>query len=123
MPQEETLLFVCNSNSGVLPRMKNYSAHAGVSPADDCRLSGLIYSPVGMKKEWKRFIREQKIPSQVLDRNEFREQYGYGITVFPVVLVRTKRGLSVLISTEELNRCRELEDLMSLLQQRLCPAQ
>ncbi|WP_321505785.1 hypothetical protein [uncultured Methanoregula sp.] len=121
MPQEETLLFVCNSNSGVLPRMKNYSANSSISPAEDCHLSALIYSPVGMKKEWKRFIREQKLPSQVLDRNEFREQYGYGITMFPVVLVRTGRGLAVLISTEELNRCRELEDLMGLLKQRLCP--
>ncbi|MFA4860816.1 hypothetical protein [Methanoregula sp.] len=121
MSQEETLLFVSNSNSGVLPQIKNYSDHLSASHSEGCHLSALTYSPVGMKKEWKRFIREQKIPSRALDREEFRAEFGSIAMTFPVVLVRTRRGLSVLISTDELNRCRSLEDLMNLLQQRLAP--
>ena len=121
MSQEETLLFVSNSNSGVLPQIKNYSDHSAASHSEGCHLSSLTYSPVGMKKEWKRFIREQKLPSRILDREEFRAEFGSIAMTFPVVLVRTRRGLSVLISTDELNRCRSLEDLMNLLQQRLAP--
>ena len=121
MSEEETLLFVSNSNSGVLPQIKNYSDHSLASRGDGCHLSALTYSPVGMKKEWKRFIREQKLPSRVLDREEFRAEFGSIAMTFPVVLVRTHRGLSILISTEELNRCRSLEDLMDLLRQRLAP--
>lgn len=121
MPQEEILLFVSNSDSGVLPKIKNYSGESAASRSDGCNLSALTHSPVGMKKEWKRFIKELTIPSRVLDRDEFRAEFGNGITTFPVVLVRSGRGLSVLISPDELNRCRMLEDLMNLLQQRLCP--
>jgi hypothetical protein len=121
MPQEETILFVCNSDSGVLPEIKNYSSVTATSRADICNLSAIIYSPLGMKKEWKRFIREQKITSRVLDRNEFRAEFGPGITTFPAVLIRSGKGLAVLVSTDELNRCRELEDLIGFLQQRLSP--
>jgi len=121
MFSEGTLLFVSNSDSGVLPQIKNYSAHAAVPRADGCNLSALTHSPVGMKKEWKRFLKEQRLPSRVLDRNEFSAQFGSEVVTFPVVLIRTGAGLRVLVSTDELNRCRELEDLMGLLQQRLCP--
>jgi len=121
MPQEESLLFVSNGDSGALPLIKNYSGNSATSRADGCNLSTLTHSPVGMKKEWKRFIREQKLPSRALDRDEFRAEFGSAITTFPVVLVRTGRGLAVLISTDELNRCRDLEGLISLLQQRLAP--
>jgi hypothetical protein len=121
MPQEMTLLFVCNSDSGVLPKIKNYSSNNVVSGADNCNLSTLIHSPVGIKKEWKRFIKDQKIPSRILDRNEFRAEFGQGITTFPVVLIGTGTSLAVLISTDELNRCRELEDLIGLLQHRVSP--
>ena len=118
MSEEETLLFVSN-NSGVLPQIKNYSDHTATSRGDSCNLSALTYSPVGMKKEWKRFMRELKLPSRVLDREEFRAEFGSIAMTFPVILVRTRRGLSVLIGTDELNRCRSLEDLMNLLRQRL----
>jgi len=121
MFSEGTLLFVSNCDSGVLPQIKDYSAHASTPRADGCSLSALTHSPVGMKKEWKRFLKEQHLPSRVLDRNEFSAQFGSGITTFPVVLIRTSGGLRVLVSTDELNRCRELEDLMGLLQQRLSP--
>ena len=121
MSEEETLLFVSNSNSGVLPQIKNYSDHLAASRDDGCHLSALTYSPVGMKKEWKRFIRELKLPSRVLDREEFRAEFGSTAMTFPIVLVRTRRGLSVLIGTDELNRCRSLEALMNLLRQRLAP--
>jgi hypothetical protein len=121
MPQQETLLFVSNSDSGVVPQIKNYSSGKTASQAERCNLSVLTHSPVGMKKEWKRFMKEQKIPSRLLDRNEFCDEFGPRVTTFPVVLIRTGKSLSVLISTDELNRCRELEDLISLLEQRLRP--
>jgi hypothetical protein len=122
MPQQETLLFICNNDSGVVPQIKNYSSDKVTSRAESCNLFSLTHSPIGMKKDWKRFMKEQKIPSQVMDRNEFRAVFGPAITTFPVVLKRTGDSLAVLISTEELNRCRDLEELISLLEQRLHPA-
>ena len=121
MPQQDTLLFVCNNDSGVVPQIKNYSSGKVITHKENCNLSALTHSPIGLKKDWKRFMREQRSPSRILDRTEFCAEFGPVVTTFPVVLKKTGKSLAVLVSTEELNRCRELEDLISLLNQRLPP--
>ena len=122
MQGQKTLLFVYNSDSGVLQPLKDFSTgKAAVPGADACVLSAVTHSPVGMKKEWKRFIKDLEIPSRFLDRNEFSAEFRsrYPQATFPVVLVQKGTELSGLISTEELNRCRDLEDLIVLMRQRL----
>jgi hypothetical protein len=86
---------------------------------DSCILSRVTHSPVGIKKEWKRFLKDLRIPSRSLDRNEFLHEFGNHPLTFPVVLFRNGTELSVLISTEELNRCRDLSDLIHLVREAL----
>jgi len=120
MPGLKTLLFVYNTNSGVLQSLKDFSAGtAAASGADTCNLSAITHSPVGMKKEWKRFLKDLEIPSRSLDKNEFSSEFGNRQITFPVVLVQKGTELSVLIGTEELNRCRDLNDLIFLLKQQI----
>jgi|SRR5208337_802996 len=120
MPGLKTLLFVYNTDSGVLQALRDYSAGtAVVSRTDICPLCAITHSPVGVKKEWKRFIKDLGVPSQFLDRNAFSSEFGNHKTTFPVVLVQEGTGLAVLISTEELNRCRDLNDLILLMKERL----
>ncbi|MDO8871511.1 MAG: hypothetical protein Q7V05_02110 [Methanoregula sp.] len=122
MPGSKTLLIVDNTDSGVLPSLKNFSTgKAAASGADTCTLSAITHSPVGMKKEWKRFLKDLEIPSRSLERSEFTSEFGSGHPkmTFPVVLIQTGSELAVLLSTEELNRCGDLHDLILLLRQRL----
>lgn len=120
MPGTKTLLFVYKTDSGVLQSLKNYSTGTGAGSGPDiCTLSAVTHSPVGMKKEWKRFLKDLRIPSRSLDRNEFSFEFGQIQTSFPVVLVQEGTELAVLIGTEELNRCRNLDDLMLLVKERL----
>jgi len=72
-----------------------------------------------MKKEWKRFIRDLAIPSRFLNRNEFFSEFGQCLTTFPVVLLQKEKELEILVSAEELSRCRTLEDFVSLLEQQI----
>lgn len=122
MPGTKTLLIVDNINSGVLQPFKDFSAGtAAVSGAGTQTLSTLTHSPVGMKKEWKRFLKDLDIPSRTLDKSEFLSEFSsvHPKTTFPVVFTQTGTELAVLISTEELSRCRDLHDLILLLKQRL----
>ena len=122
MPGLKTLLIVDNTDSGVLPSLKDFSAGTAVpSGAGTRTLSTMTHSPVGMKKEWKRFLKDLEIPSRTLERSEFTSEFGSGHPrmTFPVVLIQTGSQLAVLLSTEELNRCRDLHDLILLLRQRL----
>lgn len=122
MPGVKTLLFIYNSTRGVLPSLKDFSAgKAAPSGTDVCNLSAITHSPVGVKKAWKRFLKDLEIPSRSLDRDEFLSEFGFvhpQIT-FPVVLVQKGTEMFVLIDTEELNRCRDLDDLIHLVQSRL----
>jgi hypothetical protein len=123
MPDSVNILFVYNLDSGVLQSLHDYSrSRAAPSGEDACNLSTITHSPVGMKKEWKRFIKDMKIPSRSLARNDFFAEFGHRTITFPIVLLKKGPELSVLISTEELNRCKDLSDLISLVGERISPA-
>ena len=113
-----SLLFVYNTDSSRLPAPRDYTSSAAFR-AGDCLLRALTYSPLGMKKEWKRFIRDLGIPSRFLDRNEFLAEFGTFSIPFPVVLFRKGTEFSILIGADEIVRCMTLADLILLLEQHL----
>jgi len=118
MPQGRALVCVYNLDSGVLPNVKDYANPASAPLTGNCNLYILTNSPIGMKKEWKRFIKDLGIPVRFLSRNEFLSEFGNDLTAFPAILVQAGKDLSRVISTEEINQCRALEDLISLVRQR-----
>jgi len=119
MPRERTLIFIFNIDSGVLPKIKDYASQVTAPGTDGCSLYSLTHSPIGMKKEWKRFIRELSMPARFLNRNEFFSEFGSRALSFPVVLTHVGSELRLLISMEEINRCTSLSDLISLVQERV----
>jgi hypothetical protein len=120
MPGPTTLLFVHNLDSGVLQSLHDYSTSKVAGPGSDgCALSRITHSPVGIKKEWKRFLKELTIPSRSLDRNEFFAEFGQRPIALPAVILRHGAELSVLISAEELRACGSLGDFIALIQERL----
>jgi hypothetical protein len=120
MKNAKTILFVYNTHNGALQSFKDYFAGtASASGTGICPLSAITHSPVGMKKEWKRFLKDLEIPSRLLDRNEFSWEFGCLQTPYPAVVVQDGTELTVLVGPEELKQCRDLNDLIQLLQQRL----
>ena len=119
MSYGKSILFVYNSDSDVLPVIKDYSSRAGtVSGSDFCSLSAITQSPVGMKKDWKRFIRELNIPARFLNKNEFSSEISRHFTTFPAIFIQAGKDLSLMVSPDEINRCQSLEDLITLVRSR-----
>jgi hypothetical protein len=118
MPHGKTLVFVYNFDSGVLPTIQELAGREPPRGSDGCKLYLLTSSPVGTKKEWKRFIRELNHPARFLSRNEFSSEFGTGPTLFPAIFIQTGKDLSPAVSADEINQCRALEDLISLVRQR-----
>ena len=120
MQAATTLLIVYNIDSGVLLSVHDYSMSRPVASGTAAsNLHTLTQSPIGIKKEWKRFLKELKIPSRSLDRDEFEQEFGRHNLSFPAILLRKGTELSLLINTEEIDRCRELGDLIDLVNERL----
>lgn len=115
-----TILFVYNLDSGVLQSIHDYSTmKPATSGPEASPLIKLTVSPLGIKKEWKRFLKELRIPSRSLDRDEFIKEFGRRPITYPIVLLKKGSELSILISTEEIIACGELRDLMSLVEERI----
>ena len=120
MPDTPSLLFVYNLDSAVLQSLRDYSrSKAALTGVDLSPLMTMTHSPLGIKKEWKRFLKELTVPSRSISRDEFFKEFGHLQITFPVVLTKTGPALSILISTEEIQQCRELSDLIVLVRERL----
>ncbi len=121
MQDSPSILFVYNLDSAVLQSVNEYSTVRGSSQAegDVSPLSRLTHSPLGIKKEWKRFIKELPIPSRSMTRDEFIKEFGNITLPFPVVIYKKGATLSVLVSTDEIRACRELGDLIHLVKSRI----
>ena len=121
MQSDTVLLFVYNSDRGDLAAIKDYSRKAGAEKAS-CNLTGLILSPVGMKKGWKRFISELPVPARFLHRDEFEEEFGALKAPAPAVFLRNEKALALIISCQELDQVLSTEDLIALVHQRFYEA-
>jgi hypothetical protein len=119
MQNEKSLIFVYNAGSEALTRMNDPLMKTAGAGSERCNLHAMTYSPVGMKKEWKRFIHDLGIPARFLSREEFISEYPSVITTFPAGFFRKGEELFQLLSTEEINRFRDLGELIGLVRQRI----
>jgi hypothetical protein len=119
MPSEKNLVFIYNADSGILPKMKDYVHKVAEDEAAGCNLYAVTHSPIGMKKEWRRFINDLGIPVRFLSRNEFSSEFGPGSETFPFAFIQAGKDLTPFITTDEINQCAHLDDLIRFVQQRL----
>lgn len=120
MEDAKELILVYNANSGFFNTIRD-GLHKVLSPSTyQCNLCALTYSTLKMKDEWRVFISRLKIPSKFLHRDEFLrmlETHPHNIIdiEFPAVFLRAEEKVSLLITSEEIARCKTLKDLMNLI--------
>ena len=113
------LIFVYQCDRGNLSGIKDYSQKLSDDKAPECNLLSLISSPVGIKKGWKRYIQELKVPVRFLHHDEYEEEFGALLTPLPAVFLHSQKTRSLFISADELSRIRSVDDLMMLVNQKL----
>lgn len=113
------LLVVYNTDSDVLMAVKDYSTGPlSGSGHGKCHLSEITQSPLGMKKDWKRFVQGLGVRARFLNRNEFSSEAAPRLTRFPAIFLQAGKELCLIASSEEIDRCQCLEDLIGLVQSR-----
>ena len=119
MQPGRSLVFIYNADSEMLPKANDFMSRPTGGLTEPCNLIALTFSPIGMKKEWKRFINSLKIEVRFLSRDEFTSEFKNIAVTFPAAFLSTGKDLFVMATTDEINRCRDLEDLIGLIRQRL----
>ena len=118
MRSGQLLIFVYNCDRGNLSAIKDYSQKLSAEKAPECTLLSLITSPVGVKKGWKRYIQELRIPARFLYHDEYEEEFGALLAPLPAVFLHIQKTRMLLISADELGRIRTLEELIALVNQK-----
>ena len=113
------LLFVYNLDRGTLSAMTDYHKSTTSGKVSPCNMYALIFSPVGMKKGWKRFISDLGIPSRYLYRDEFAIDIGIEKHSFPSVYIQSGKSFEEIITADEINRVDSTDSLIGLVTQRL----
>ena len=115
---ERRLLFVYGNDSGAVNGLIHY-IHKIVSPATyDCRLCGLTYGPLGQRAAWVQALSTLGMSSEFLHRDEAIARYGGDQPPYPAVFAIESHGLTQLITKPEIERCRDLDALITLLRAR-----
>jgi len=128
MQNSRELILVYNADSGFFNIIKD-GLHKIVLPSTyQCNLCALTYSTVRMKDKWKTFIDKLKIPSEFLHRDEFLRMlkthpHNIEDAKFPSIFLRKGEKISLFIPHDEINKCKTLKDLMSLITKKLSEVQ
>lgn len=114
------LIFVYAVKSGLFNMVSDY-AHKVMSPRTyPCNLCAVTNTMLGKKREWSDFLRAAGHDVEFLHRDEVTASYPHVTATLPVVLRSNGDGdPDVLVSSAEINACRTLDDLISLMRRRL----
>jgi hypothetical protein len=113
----EHLIFVYNADSNPLSLVMDF-AHRLLSPSSyECHLCDVTYDHFTMKSDWKDFIARLPRPSRFYLKDKFLKRYPECRgTPFPAVFVEcASSGLRELVTANELNAARTLNEMKKLV--------
>lgn len=119
MKKENTIIFVYNVDSSVFNELTDY-AHKLISPDTyQCNLCKLTYGNLGMRQEWREFVKTLPYAVQFSHKDEFiRQNKEFTNIDFPAVFINTNNTIKQLITTQEINRRHTLDELKTLVIQK-----
>lgn len=110
------LIFVYNANSGLINGLIDF-AHKNISPETyECNLCAITYGNLGMKNEWKNFIKGLDYKVEFLHKDELKKNYPeIANNELPAVFVQYENEVRILIDSKSMNNSRSIEDLKNLV--------
>ncbi len=114
-----TIVFVYNADSGVFNTLTDI-AHKIFSPQTyECNLCAITYGNFSMRAEWKEFLDSLNTEFEFFHRDELAAQYGLTDAALPAVFRKENGTLVPWIGPEQINACRDVEELKQLIRSRL----
>ena len=118
--EDKELIFIYNAKSGLVNEMIDF-AHKIVSPETyDCNLCAISYGTFTKKKKWSNYINSLPIKSTFTYKDKISAlKKGLSSLKFPTIIIRDGVELNEIISRNEINSIKNLNQLISLLNERL----
>jgi len=118
--EDKELIFIYNAKSGLVNEMIDF-AHKIVSPETyDCNLCAISYGTFTKKKKWSNYINSLPIKSTFTYKDKISAlKKELSSLRFPTIIIRDGVQLNEIISRNEINSIKNLNQLISLLNERL----
>ena len=113
------LIFVYNADAGVFNAMADLARKIFSPSTYPCRLCALTYTPVGMKRRWRRFLKRLPVETRFLHRDEWQTQYPERREPLPAVWLRSEQGMEPLLDAAALAELVSLDALQDRLTEAL----
>ena len=118
--EDKELIFIYNAKSGLVNEMIDF-AHKIVSPKTyDCNLCAVSYGTFTKKKRWSDYVNSLPIKSTFTYKDKVSAlEKELSNLKFPTIIIRDGAELTEIISWNEINNIKNLNQLISLLNERL----
>ena len=115
---ESELIFVYNAKSGMVNEFLDFT-HKILRPSTyNCNLCAISYGNFTMKKKWSDYISSLPVRSTFTYKDKVSE-YGYNNIELPSIIFRNGSRSKVIISSEEINKLKKIDQLINILSDRL----
>ena len=115
---DKELIFIYNAKSGFINELVDF-AHKIISPETyDCNLCVITYGAFRMEKRWADYIQSLPINSVFTHQDKLYEKKLKNVKL-PSVFLRNGIELKELISSSEINKLNELQQLIKILDRKL----
>lgn len=115
---ENEIVFVYNADSSIFAVASDFIKKITTPDTYDCQLCMVTYGAISMKNPWREYLDSLECKKTFLHRDEFTKKYP-GIDVnLPAILLKKPDELpTVLVSADQINQTKNLQDLIRLVDQ------
>ena len=115
---ESELIFIYNAKSGIVNEFLDF-AHKIFRPSTyNCNLCAISYGNFTMKKKWSDYITSLPVRSTFTYKDKVSE-YGFNNIELSSIIFRNGSRSKVIISSEEINKLKKIDQLINILSDRL----
>ncbi len=113
--QPTDLVFIYKAESGLLNKLKD-AVHKTFKPETyPCKLCDITYSPVHMRGQWKRFVKDLPYNVEFSYTDLIEAEHPDAELEYPCAVFRHGSDLKLVISADQMNACDSLDELIALV--------
>lgn len=112
---DRKLIFIYNADSGTINLVKDFWKKILRPSSYQCNLCMQTFGAFSVKKDWKSFIKNLSIDAEFLHKDEFEEKYKKNDAKYPSTYIFEDGNLNLLISQEEMNSVKSLDEMEALV--------
>ena len=115
---QDTIYFVYNAKNDFFSTVSDFFHKSFAPKTYPCRLCDLTYGKFTKKKPWGNFLDSLENDYEFVYKNQV-DEYALNINSYPVILIGEKNNIKILISTDEINKMNNLDEMIEEINKKL----